>query len=173
MLRVMWPQLSILKRPTETKPRAPVLGVQSLSHLDHQESPKVLVSNDCEFLLLLLCKLDCLGMKEEIAGEANQGYGGRGESDLHSDLNLLAVCVWFWAGYIISLSLFLHLFLSTDCILDLELSFNICFPFLKLYSLKSAGLCFFFLFFCLSLFSLFSTYLVSNKTITQILYTFL
>ena len=75
------------------KPRAPVLGVQSLSHLDHQESPKVLVSNDCEFLLLLLCKLDCLGMKEEIAGEANQGYGGRGESDLHSDLNLLAVCV--------------------------------------------------------------------------------
>ena len=44
------------------KPRAPVLGVQSLSHLDHQESPKVLVSNDCEFLLL--CKLDCLDMKE-------------------------------------------------------------------------------------------------------------
>ena len=75
------------------KPRAPVLGVQSLSHLDSQESPKGLVSNDCEFLLLLLCKLDCLDMREEIAGAASQGYGGKGESDLHSDLNLLALCV--------------------------------------------------------------------------------
>ena len=50
----------------------------SLSHLDHQESPKVLVSNDCEFLLLP-CKLDSLDMKEEIAGEASQGYGERDE----------------------------------------------------------------------------------------------
>ena len=68
----------------------------SLSHLDHQESPKVLVSNDCEFLLLLLlllCKLDCLDVKEEVAGEASQGYSEGDESDLHSDLNLLAVCV--------------------------------------------------------------------------------
>lgn len=35
-------------------------------------------------------------------------------------------------------------FLSTDCILDLELSFNIRFPFLKLYSPESASLCFLF-----------------------------
>ena len=32
-------------------------------------------------------------MREVIAGAASQGYGGKGESDLHSDLNLLALCV--------------------------------------------------------------------------------
>lgn len=58
-----------------------------------------------------------------------------------------------------------HLASSTDCILDLELSFNIRFPFLKLYPLKVLVVFLFFLFFFASLFlSLVSTYLIYQQS---------
>lgn len=63
-------------------------------------------------------------------------------------------------------------FLSTDHILDLELSFNIPFPFWNCILLKVVA-CISFSCFVASFFPLFITYLVTNKTINQTIYTFL